>query len=121
MRHARRRLRPLHATVRTHLKTFLVEMEQRGNGAGLLKFVTSEFERYLACGILAHGFARARCTSCGDEMLVALSCKGRGFCPSCTTRRMQGTATRLVDRVLPHAPMRQWVVSLPRWPRFLLA
>src|SRR5437867_3020694 len=40
----------LHATVRTHLKTFLAEMEQRGDGAGLPGFVISEFERYLACG-----------------------------------------------------------------------
>ena len=96
-------------------------MEQRGDGAGLLGFVISEFERYLACGILAHGFARVRCSSCGNEMLVAFSCKGRGFCPSCTTRRMQGTATHFLDRVLPHVPMRQWVLSLPRWARFLLA
>jgi len=35
-------------------------------------------------------------------------------------RRMQGTSTNLVDRVLPHAPMRQWVLSLPRWARYLL-
>src|SRR5216684_4843608 len=111
----------LHTTVRAHLKTFLAKMEQRGDGAGLPGFVISEFERYLACGILAHGFARVRCSSCGDEMLVAFSCKGRGFCPSCTTRRMQGTATHLLDRVLPRVPMRQWVLSLPRWARFLLA
>jgi hypothetical protein len=31
----------------------------------------SEFERYLGCGILANGFARVRCASCHDEMLVA--------------------------------------------------
>ena len=30
-------------------------------------------------------------------------------------------ASDLVDRVLPYAPMRQWVLSLPRWARFLLA
>ena len=32
-----------------------------------------------------------------------------------------GPATHLVDRVLPFVPMRQWVLSLPRWARFLLA
>ena len=112
----------LHATVRDHLKTFLGEAAQHSDtGAGLPRFVAAEFERYLACGILSNGFARVRCTSCGDELLVAFSCKVRGFCPSCTTRRMQSTATNLVDRVLPHAPMRQWVLSLPRWARFLLA
>src|SRR5438874_2456304 len=53
--------------------------------------------------------------------MAHLLVQGRGFCPSCTTRRMQGTSTRLVDRVLPQVPMRQWVLSLPRWARFLLA
>jgi len=62
-----------------------------------------------------------RCTACGDELLAALSCKGRGFCPSCTTRRMHDTAAHLVDRVIPQVPVRQWVLSLPRWARFLLA
>jgi hypothetical protein len=112
----------LHATVRAHLRTFLEEARGRtAEGAGLPRFVGAEFERYLACGILAHGFARVRCRDCGDELLVGLSCKGRGFCPSCTTRRMHDTAARLVDGVLPHVPVRQWVLSLPRWARWLLA
>jgi hypothetical protein len=64
---------------------------------------------------------RVRCDHCADERLVAFSCKTRGFCPSCTSRRMAGTAARLVDRVLPAVPYRQWVLSLPRQVRFLLA
>src|SRR6266853_1813422 len=97
----------LHATVRTHWKTFLAEVEERGEmSASLPRFVVGEFERYLACGILVHGFARVRCTACGDELLAALSCKGRGFCPSCTTRRMHDTAAHLVDRVIPQVPVR---------------
>lgn len=46
-------------------------------------------------------------------ILVAFSCKRRGICPSCTARRMADTAAYLVDRVLPSAPYRQWVLSLP--------
>ena len=112
----------LHTTVRAHWKTFLAEVEERGEmSASLPRFVVGEFERYLACGILAHGFARVRCAACGDELLVAFSCKGRGFCPSCTSRRMHDTAAHLVDRVIPQVPVRQWVLSLPRWARFLLA
>ncbi len=112
----------LHATIRAHLRTFLEEARARTDeGLGLPRFVEAEFERYLACGILAHGFARVRCERCGDELLVAFSCKGRGFCPSCTTRRMHDTAARLVDGVLPRVPVRQWVLSLPRWARWLLA
>ena len=104
--------------MREHLKTFLAEVAA---SSGLPRFVVGEFERYLACGILANGFARVRCASCASEFLVAFSCKGRGFCPSCTTRRMQGTAAHLIDHVLPRVPVRQWVLSLPRWARFLLA
>jgi hypothetical protein len=54
-------------------------------------------------------------------MLVALSCKGRGFCPSCAGRRMADTAARLVDSVLPDVPVRQWVLSTPFALRFRLA
>jgi len=71
--------------------------------------------------LLCHGFVRVRCGDCGDERLVAFSCKTRGFCPSCTSRRMTSTAAHLVDRVLPTAPYRQWVLSLPRQVRSLLA
>ena len=109
----------LHATVRQHWKSFLAEMES--GGSSLPGFVEGEFQRYLRCGVLAHGFARVRCASCHDELLVAFSCKGRGFCPSCGARRMHDTAAHLVTRVLPRVPVRQWVLSLPRWARFLLA
>ena len=64
--------------------------------------------------ILAHGFARARCPDCTAEFLVAFSYKGRGVCPSCTTKRMAATAAHLVDSVIPRVPMRQWVLSLPK-------
>jgi len=110
-----------HAAVRAHLRTFLEEARApTADGGRLPWFVEAEFERYLACGILARGFARVRCRACGDELLVAFSCKGRGFCPSCVTRRMHDTAARLVEGVLPHVPMRQWVLSLPRWARWVL-
>jgi hypothetical protein len=61
-----------------------------------------EFRRYLECGILAH------------------SCKCRGVCPSCTTRRMVETAAHLADHVIPHLPVRQWVLSVPKRMRYHL-
>lgn len=73
-----------------------------------------EFRRYLTCGILAFGFARARCTDCRQERLVAFSCKGRCVCPSCTNRRMAEIAAHLSDSVVPAVPMRQWVLSVPK-------
>jgi hypothetical protein len=41
--------------------------------------------------------------------LLAFSCERRGFCPLCGARRMSQTAAHLVDHVIPHMPVRQWV------------
>jgi hypothetical protein len=84
-------------------------------------YVQREFDDYLKCGRLEYGFLRVRCESCHAEHLVAFSCKRRGFCPSCGARRMAESAALLVDEVLPHEPMRQWVLSFPFPLRFLFA
>jgi len=68
----------LHKAVRERLRTFLDEARTRTeDGAGLPRFVEAEFERYLACGIFAHGFARVRCGACGHEVLVASGASAR--------------------------------------------
>jgi hypothetical protein len=38
--------------------------------------IEREFRRYLECGILAHGFARARCAQCGHDFLIASPARG---------------------------------------------
>ena len=112
----------LHRVVREHLATFLEDARATSaHGFGLPGFVEREFREYLACGVLAHGFMRVRCGSCGDEHLVGFSCKRRGVCPSCTSRRAVDAAAHLVDAVLPVTPMRQWVLSLPIKVRWVLA
>ena len=85
------------------------------------EYVEREFDDYLQCGRLEHGFLRVRCASCHAEHLVAFSCKRRGFCPSCGARRMAESAALLVDEVLPEQPVRQWVLSVPYPLRFLFA
>lgn len=77
-------------------------------------YVRKAFEKYLECGIFAHGFARACCGDCWHDFLVAFSCNGRGVCPSCTTRRMAETAAHLTDHVFPRLSVRQWVLSVPK-------
>lgn len=65
-------------------------VEAYGNGrrkGGSHGFVVDEFEVYLKCGILAHGFLRLRCSECAHEKLVAFSRKRRASCPSCGARR----------------------------------
>jgi len=60
-------------------------------------------------GVLAHGFARVRCESCKDELLVAFSCKGRGVCPSCNAKRAHVTAVHWVE----HEALAARVVRTP--------
>jgi ribosomal protein S27E len=57
-------------------------------GKELPGYVQREFEAFLQCGRLEHGFLRVRCESCRAEHLFAFSCKRRGFCPSCGAWRM---------------------------------
>jgi hypothetical protein len=109
----------LYRTVQTHLATWLA-LQEDGAGASAPAVTEREFRRYLECGILAHGFARARCADCGHDFLVAYSCKCRGVCPSCTTRRMVETAAHLADHVIPRLPVRQWVLSVPKRLRYHL-
>jgi hypothetical protein len=111
----------LHAVVREHLETFLAEAKVRGGGDGVPGFVERELRDYLSCGVMARGFARFRCSGCRREILVAFSCKGRGFCPSCCGRRMCVLAAHLVDGVLGDLPLRQWVLTLPFRLRYVLA
>jgi hypothetical protein len=107
--------------VQNHLETWL-EMARAGDGGGesVPAYIEHDFRQYLSCGILANGFARARCVDCGHDFLIAFSCKGRGACPSCNTRRMAETAAHLVDHVFPQVPVRQWVLSFPKRLRYFL-
>ena len=91
----------LHQVVRDHFETFRVQAVELRDGEGLPSFVEQEFRDFLRGGSLGGGFARFRCTGCGFDRLVPLSCHGRGFCPSCGGRRMAERAAHLVDRVFP--------------------
>ena len=77
--------------------------------------------RFLIAVVLARGFVRVHCDTCGMDRVVPYSCKHRGFCPSCGGRRMADTAAHLVDHVFPEVPVRQWVLSVPFALRYRLA
>ena len=122
-RHPERTL--LYQAVAEHYETWLElasagQFDGQGDHHAPKPYVRKAFEKYLECGIFAHGFARARCDDCGHDILVAFSCKGRGVCPSCTTRRMAETAAHLTDHVFPRLPVRQWVLSVPKRLRYFM-
>ena len=115
---AYRRRRPeettLYAVVRDQINTLYAAVDAGFDDAALPPFVRQEFEGYLGCGLACRGFARLECESCHARHLVAFSCRGRGFCPSCLGRRMAQTVANWQDHVLPPSvPLRQFVLTLP--------
>jgi Transposase zinc-binding domain len=111
----------LYTVIAEHLETFLASLADDPEATGLPAYVQREFDDYLRCGILAHGFLRLGCDTCKHELLVPFSCKRRGFCPSCAGRRMAQMAAHLVEQVIPWVPTRQWVVSVPVPLRYWMA
>jgi len=82
----------LYHVVADHLETFLASLDADPDARGLPAYVERELYDYLQCGVLAHGFLRLGCDTCHKELLLAFSCKRRGFCPSCAGRRMSPPA-----------------------------
>jgi len=68
---------------------------------------------FLRCGDLTDGFARVRCPDCHHEYLLAFSCRGRWFCPSCHAKKVILFGQHLRDNVLYPVPHRQYVFSIP--------
>ncbi len=79
--------------------------------------VLREFLRY---GLLQHGFARLWCSECRRSVLVAFSCRGRSFCPSCEKKRQLLWAEWLCGDVLAKVAHRHVVLTIPRLLRPLL-
>ena len=110
---------PLHRIISENLESWLEWREAAERPVP--GYVEEELRGYLQCGLLCFGFARARCTGCRTGFVVAFSCKGRGVCPSSSGRHMAQTAAHLVDHVIPPVPVRQWVISVPKRLRGMLA
>ena len=65
----------LYQIVEAHYPAFLANLTARDKT--LPAYVQREFEDYLTCGRLEHGFLRVRCSDGHAERLVAFSCKRR--------------------------------------------
>ena len=96
----------------THLDAFLDRAEEGPGARGVPRFVRRQLRAMIDCGDPTHGFVRLACTTCQVSRAVPFSCKAR-LCSSCAGRRMNEQAAHLLDRVLPVAPYRQWVLTLP--------
>jgi len=74
-------------------------------------------EKYLDCGNPMSGFARIRCVDCGEERLLMFSCKTRGFCPSCHSKRREEWGEWMQEKLLLDVPHRQVVFTVPKMLR----
>ena len=72
------------------LATFLSRARERSRGVP--RFVERELRAYLGCGVLTHGFLRARCDACGCESSPRRARRKRGL------RRGQCGAVAFVQR-----------------------
>ena len=71
-------------------------------------------DKFLACRVLDHGFARIRCDACTHEYQLAFSCKCRYFCPSCHAKRLAIWTQWLDTTLLAPVPHRQVVLTIPK-------
>jgi len=106
---------PLHRLISEHYDGFVKDHPNYPD------YVYKTFEAYMSCGDLYSGFMRTKCSDCDDEEVVAFSCKKRGFCSSCGSKRASESAIHLVDNILPYTKYRQIVVTLPFPLRFWCA
>ena len=58
--------------VQQRAASFIAHAEA-STGSELPRFINDEFDAFLKCGILAHGFLRLRCGECGHDRLLAFS------------------------------------------------
>jgi len=98
---------------------FVAEYENRFEREyGYLRPVIKEVvEKYLDCGNPKCGFARIRCPDCGTERLLTFSCKVRGFCPSCHSKRREEWGEWMREKLLIDVPHRQVVFTIPKMLR----
>jgi hypothetical protein len=107
---------PLWQLVHHGWNAFLADYESkhRKSLGPLHPAAAATVESFLRCGDLASGFTRLQCSDCGHERLLAFTCKGRHFCPSCHQRRVRSTSDWIATAVCHDVPHRQFVFTIPK-------
>jgi hypothetical protein len=67
LRYERHRPRAAHAVPPGAAARGQIAQTEASTGAELPRFISDEFNAFLECGILAHGFLRSRCGECGHD------------------------------------------------------
>ena len=101
-------LRALHGRVSTRLSIALRRVA---------RVIPEVVDKFMQCGDFAKGFARVRCDECSHEYLLAFSCKGRWFCPSCHQTKVQIFGAMLAESILAALPHRHFTFTIPKMLR----
>lgn len=106
---------PLYRLLRNHFNHFEQIYDERFvHSYGFYRPIISEVVRaYMKCGDLKQGFVRVRCPDCHHEYLLAFSCRGRWFCPSCHAKKVVQFGELLRENILYPLLHRQYVFSIP--------
>ena len=112
----RPRQSPLWQCLSRHFVAFLEAYEERYQPRyGFLRPIIPEVvNKFLDCGDLERGVARVRCDACKHEYLLAFSCKGRWFCPSCHQKKVQLFGALLSETILFPVPHRHFTFGIPK-------
>ncbi len=110
---------PLYQSIQNHFEEFESVYKKRYQKRfGVLRdVVRGVIYKYLGCGDLKNGFARIKCRDCNHEVLLAFSCKGRYFCPSCHQKRVLMFGEWITEEILYPLPHRQYVFTIPKMLR----
>jgi hypothetical protein len=110
---------PLWQCLQEHFDRFLDAYEERYQPRyGFLRPIIPEVvNKFLDCGDLERGFARVRCDDCKHEYLLAFSCKGRWFCPTCHQKKVQLFGALLSETILFPVPHRHFTFGIPKMLR----
>ena len=117
------RHRPEQTLLYQHIECHWPEFHSHLREAGryLPRHVTREFDEYLGCGRLEHGFVRVRCEDCRHEHLVAFSwpllriLRPRHLCIH-AHHHVAGSALVAVQGAWWKPPHCQWMRSCPTDP-----
>jgi hypothetical protein len=110
---------PLWQCLTRHFDTFQAVYEKRYQSRhGYLRPIIPEVvNKFMDCGDLERGFARIRCDHCQKDHLLAFSCKGRWFCPSCHQKKVQLFGALLTETILFPVPHRHVTLTIPKMLR----
>lgn len=115
-----RRKKPQDTSLWKLLNGHFIEFEEAYDELSQKKYgfyrpvISHVVNKYLQCGDLHQGFARIKCPDCQHEYILAFSCRGRWFCPSCHNKKVVQFDHHLKETVLYPVPHRQYVFSIPK-------